>query len=272
MRNHENAFQAWRTFCQRYERAVPVVQFGTEAAKRRDTTKQAQQIERSTGKLAFRIVEFGEQTPLVINALSALDDPRNAIVFIDCGYIRNALAAYTTACIATINQLRTEFPEIQIAVLSTSFPPSTAPFADASGLRGSIDILERQLHQKIGGDTVATYGDHGSVHSVVYDEQTIMRWAARIDYPTEIEWYFERRPQNQSEQGYISAAEAIVGLDPEVGTRNIWGEAMIQQAAAGKPHGKAPSSWIAVRVNIHLSRQIDFSEHLKDALGESDVE
>lgn len=261
LRDPTNAFQAWRQFVSQYGSAIPVVQMSHDA-KVRDIFKQAQAIENSTGKVAFRIKDFSLDTPTVINAISSLDDPGNAIVFIDCQYIRDALAAYVTATVATINQLRNEFPDLMIVVMSTSFPSSVVPFVDTTQRRGSIDILERQLHARIGGDAVAAYGDHSSIHSVVYDDVPIMRWAARVDYPQNMLWAFERRPGDQSAAGYISAAQDILATDASIGTRGIWGEQMIVDAAAGNPHGKAPSSWIAVRVNIHLSRQIDFSELL----------
>ncbi len=261
LRDPENSFGAWRKFVAQYPSAIPVVQLapGTAVSEQQ---MQAKNIERDTGKLAFRIRDFSHDTSMVINALSALDDPKNAIVFIDCQYIRSALVAYITATIATINQLREKFPELMIVVSSTSFPSSVLPFSDSSQQRGSIDIQERDLHARIGGDAIAAYGDHGSVHSVVYDDATIMRWSARVDYPRELSWYFERRPKEQSEAGYISAAQGIVQTDSEIGTRNIWGEEMIIQAANGAPHARAPAPWIAVRVNIHLARQLAFSARL----------
>ena len=167
-----------------------------------------------------------------------------------------------TATVATINQLRAEFPELFIVVLSTSFPPSVLPFADSSQQRGVIDIQERDLLSRIGGSAVAAYGDHGSVHSVVYDDTKIMRWSARIDYPRELSWHFERRPGEQGDAGYISAAAAIATTDSEIGKRGIWGEEMIIKAAQGEPHARAPAPWIAVRVNIHLARQLAFSQKL----------
>jgi hypothetical protein len=261
LRQPENAFSAWRSFAASNANAIPVVQTPA-GARTRDISKQAQEIERGSGRLAFRIKEFSTDVPNVIAALSAIDNPKNAIVFVDCQYIRSALPAYITASIATINQLRAEFPELFVAVLSTSFPVSTVKFADQSGLRGSIDIMERELHQQIGGDAIAAYGDHSSIHSIVYDDVPIMRWAARVDYPRPLDWYFERRPQDQSADGYVSAAQAIAALDQEIGKRGIWGEDMIIKAASGNPHAKAPGPWISVRVNIHLSRQIDFAEQM----------
>lgn len=261
LRNSKDAFAAWRDFAAQYENAIPVIQL-VPGSKARDQVRQATLLEKVVGKIAFRIRDFAIDTPQVINAISAMDDPANALVYIDCQYIRSALAAYVTATVATVNQLRAEFPELFIVVLSTSFPPSVLPFADPSQQRGVIDIQERDLHSRIGGSAVAAYGDHGSVHSVVYDDTKIMRWSARIDYPRELSWHFERRPGEQGEAGYISAATSIVATDPEIGKRGIWGEEMIVKASQGEPHGRAPAPWIAVRVNIHLARQLAFSQKL----------
>ena len=262
-------FKRWRDFVSKYDKAVAVVQLNSDA-KVRDVFKQAQSLEKTSGKLAFRIKDFTSDTPLVISAISAIDDVSNAIVFIDCQYIRASFAAYVTAAVATINQLRNEFPELFIVVMSTSFPASVISFADSTQSKGEIDILERQLHARIGGNPVAAYGDHASIHSVVYDDVPIMRWAARIDYPQNLQWAFERRSGDQTTAGFISAAKEIVPIDPDIGTRNIWGEQMVLDAANGTLFGAAPSSWIAVRVNIHLSRQIDLSTLISNQDGNDD--
>jgi hypothetical protein len=258
LRNPQNGFEAWRDFLSTYPQAIPVAILSSDA-RLRDQVQQAVLFERNKGKVAFRIQDFSIDTTLAINAISSLDDIKNAIVFIDCQFIRSSLAAYIAATVATINRLRTEFPTLMIVVTSTSFPASVAPFADATQQRGAIDIMERDLHARIGGSAVAAYGDHGAIHSVVYDDRQIMRWSARIDYPRETIWYFERRPGDQTPAGYISAAKSIVATDRDIGTRGIWGEDKIVDAANGTPYGKAPASWIAVRVNIHLARQIDFA-------------
>lgn len=258
LRNPADAFGAWRSFAAEYEHAIPVVQI-PQGARTREVVQQAQAIEAATGTVAFRIQDFVTQTPFVISAISALDNPRSAIVFIDCQYIRESIAAFVAATISTINALRSEFPSVLIVVLSTSFPSSTLPFADSTKQRGVIPILERDLFGRIGGSPVALYGDHASVHAVVYDDVPMMRWSPRIDYPTYANWHFERRP-GPIEAGYIEAARAIQAEFECSEDSTIWGERMVAAAAAGNPHGKAPASWIAVRVNIHLARQIDYDE------------
>lgn len=264
-----SGFQAWRDFTNQYSAAIPTVII-TPGCRTRDVIQQAVKIEEAKGKVAFRIRDFPRETPMVIAALSALDDPTNAVIFIDCLYIRSALAAYVTAAIATINAIRTEFSEAIICILSTSFPASTTSFLEPTGRSGAIEILERDLFARIGGRSIAIYGDHGSIHSVVYDDVVMRRWSPRIDYPNYKTWLLERRAGMDPQAGYADAAQAICALNPLIGTRQIWGEQMILDAAAGNPYGKAPASWIAVRVNIHLSRQIDLTSGFLDRNGAED--
>jgi len=269
LRSPQHGFKAWRDFVKDWPQALPVLQTHPEASLR-DWLQQARGLEQQAGKVAFRITDFEHHPPLVIQALSAMDDPARAIVFIDAQFIRAALPTYVQATLLTINHLRSAFPNLLIVVSSTSFPASVLPFADPSQSAGTIDILERELHARIGGHAVVGYGDHGSIHSVVYDESSAMRWAARVDYPGELSWEFARSPKDHSRQGYIAAAQAIAASDPSLGTRGLWGEDMILQAAQGHPHGVAPVSWIAVRVNLHLARQLSLSQRLLQAVDQTD--
>lgn len=254
-------YKEWRDFVSKHEHVIPIVQLA--GGKRRDVVQEARLFEASHGKLGFRIRDFQRDTPLVIAALSALDEVENALVFVDAQYIRSALPAYIAAVTGTINALRTEVPETLVAVLSTSFPASRTQFLDASKQHGAISILDRELHQNIGGSAVAIYGDYASIHAVVYDDQPIMRWSPTIDYALEYEWVFERRPdEDSSADGYGSAAKGLVERFPEIVNSPVWGDKMIAQAAAGDVYGKAPQNWIAVRVNLHLTRQIDLPGRL----------
>lgn len=262
LKNPENNFENWINFCEKIPNAIPVVQKNA-SMRLPNFVKQAEKIEEQFGKLAFRITDYQADVRNVISALAALDDPENAITFIDAKYIRNSYAATVAAVISIINQIRTEIPEAIICLLATSFPASVASYANDHGQRGSLEILERQLHTDIGGSSIAIYGDYASIHGMIYDDTPeIMRWAARVDYPKELNWYFERIPKGTSKSDFELAAERILAIHPEIEASNIWGEQMIFKTANKsviKEIGFAPASWIAVRVNIHLAKQIDFS-------------
>lgn len=267
LRSPTDDFKNWLDFSRTYKSkgAIPVVLLPS-GARVREVVQQACAIEEEYGSVAFRVQDFAGQTPLVISAISSLKDPNSAIVFIDCQYIRDAMAAYVAAAISTINRLRTEFPRLLISVLSTSFPSSTLQFADAMKMRGTIGMLERDFHSRIGGDRVAIYGDHGSIHAVVYDDvPAVMKWSPRIDFPEYTSWYFERRQSTSNAQAYSECAKAILGIYGvayDMENSNIWGEQKIVEAAHGDPYGKSPAKWISVRVNIHISRQIDYKSKI----------
>ena len=266
--NPTDNFAQWRSFVTNYEQAIPIVQM--TGGTRREISQQARKLESSVGKIGFRLRDFSKETPLVIAALSAMDNVENALVFLDAQYIRSAFSAYVAACTGTINALRAEIPETIITLLSTSFPASRTQHTDSSKMHGSINNMDRELHESIGGTPIAMYGDYGSIHAVIYDDQTIMRWSPTIDYPLDYEWVFERRTGFENGMGYIDAARALVDTFPDIKKSPLWGDQMIADAASGKPYGSAPQSWIAVRVNLHLARQLALSE--RSSLDDEEVE
>lgn len=259
--SHENNFSNWISFCSQNEKIVPVVQM-PDAARLRDIVQQARTLEREKGSIAFRIKNLNSDINKTIASLVSLDSPDKAIIFIDLGYIRGHVSAITSAAISAINQIRTELPEAIISVLSTSFPSSVANFSSESGQSGYIDIMEREFHQAIGGRGVSIYGDHGSIHSVVYDDVG-GRYVPRIDVALDDAWYFERRPGLDS-KGYIEAAQAILTKYPSYLENESWGAQMIKNAATNNIAGMgSPAKWISVRVNLHLTKQIELSEALE---------
>ncbi|MEZ2577936.1 beta family protein [Buttiauxella ferragutiae] len=259
--SQEGGFKNWIEFCSQSENIIPVVQM-PDSAKLRDISIQARTLEEENGSVAFRIRNLNTDINKTLTSLVSMRSPENAITFIDLGYIRGNISAITAAAINSINQIRTEIPEAIISVLATSFPSSVANFCRENGQSGYIDILERELHQNIGGRDVSIYGDHGSIHSVVYDNM-IGRYVPRIDIALDDAWYFERRP-GQNKEGFVDAAKSILTEYPQYQDEKSWGALMIRNAASGDINGMgSPAKWIAVRVNLHLNKQIDLSEALK---------
>jgi len=251
-------YSNWINFVSERDSIIPVVQM-SDTSKLRDVVQQAKALESIKGSIAFRIKNLNTDINKTITSLVSMDSPENAIVFIDLGYIRGHISTMASAAINAINQIRSEIPEAIICVLSTSFPSSVSNFTDQYGKNGFIDIMEREFHQTIGGRGVSIYGDHSSIHSVVYDDVG-GRYVPRIDLALDDAWYFERRPGKDS-QGYIDAASDILRKYPNYHKDNTWGAEMIQNAAQGNIEGMgSPAKWISVRVNLHLNKQIELSE------------
>jgi hypothetical protein len=262
-------FKAWQDLVKSIPNAVPTVQFSS-AARLPQIIRQTRQLEAIGRKLAFRVSDFQADTNRVITALSAMDDPKNALIVIDAGYIRETMAASIAACVSSVNDIRDEIPTAEIAVVSTSYPGSVTSFvANEQGTAGTINILERDLFDAIGADAVI-YGDHGSIHART-KAATGGKYTPQIDCSLYDAWLFERRPNSDGE-GYIDAAKSIIKRWPECISDDTWGAEMIRKAATGAIDGmKSRAFWIAVRVNLHLTRQYELSCQVSSDDDDNDV-
>jgi hypothetical protein len=187
-------------------------------------------------------------------ALSAVDDVNNLLLVLDFGYVRPSLSAKEQEALRVISALRTIDETARVVVMSSSYPRAVSAFGDQ---RGTLEIIERDLHARIGGDDVAIYGDHAAIYPEPF-EPSISRFVPRIDYCLEEAWLYERRRTDDG--GYVSCARSIVASpDWEEGFANAaWGANMIRQTArtGTVPAGfGSPSNWIAARVNMHIERQ-----------------
>jgi len=251
----EAAFVQWRNVFNGLSSAIPTALI-TPAARPRDVARQCILLEGAFEKLAIRIRDFPVDLPKALAAYNAIDNVNNMLAILDLEYVRNAESAKIREAIHGINSIRDIDGAISIVCMGTSYPRSVAGFGDA---RGGIEIIERDIFEGIGGDNVAIYGDHASIHVRPYEGQT-RGFVPRVDYPLDHVWLYERRRREQG--GYVEAAQAIrnsVSWDPNI--QHLWGARCIDEAAQGNIQRLgAPVAWISVRVNLHINRQISRSK------------
>lgn len=261
LKSSDRAFSRWVAFVKANPLAVPVVQM--EASTRLpEIMKQCRAlVELTQERVAFRIIDLAADTPRVVAALSALGAAKQGIVIIDLGLLtRDTMGAYISAAINVINEIRDEVTDASICVMSSSFPSSVTRYLDkdSAGARGSIPILERDLFAEIGAD-VCIYGDHASLHPCVV-RATGGRDTPRIDFPMVESWEFERRADTDA-RGYVAAAQSLLKSYPEIASNPCWGARKIVGAAAGQiDEMRQRSSWIAARVNMHITRQLGLGD------------
>jgi hypothetical protein len=115
---------------------------------------------------------------------------------------------------------------------------------------GEVEIFKevRNISRRV------VYSDYGSIHPRRYDD--FGRWTPRIDYPLDDKIFFYRFKQEAG--GYVTAAKSVVKDSRYSRIRRLkaWGEEEVAAAAAGEPNGRSPSHWIAVRMNLHITRQL----------------
>lgn len=258
----DNNFKNWVEILTPYKNIIPIIQ--TKNSTINQTSKQVKEFLKHKQRIGFRIKE-DQDIVKVIAALSQLDDDiSNIIVFIDEGFISRAtLANKITHSVKVIEELTSEFKELTMCLLSTSFPisPSTEIQNKDSG---EIEILEFELFSQVGfHHSNILYGDYASIHAQIYDEQRFSGIAApRIDYPLIYSWDVRRQKPIDGDRAsaYQSIAKLLLSDYPSMTNSNCWGEKKIIDAANGSVFGKSPAQWISVRVNIHLRNQISSSD------------
>ncbi|MFM0740749.1 protein beta [Paraburkholderia xenovorans] len=261
LRSSEGSFSAWRKLIKENPLAIPVVQMPKDL-RLPDLMRQTRELAKlAQERVVFRLIDLAVDTPRVVAALSSLDSAEQALVIIDLELVTRELIGKCIAeSLRTINQIRQDIPDATLCLMASSFPSSVTKSFDkeSGGTRGSIPILERELFEEVGSDA-CIYGDHASIHPKV-SAASGGRYTPRIDYPTAESWEFERRPDTDA-RGYIDAAKALIGSFPEIEKNGSWGARKIVSAASGYIEKmKTPSSWIAARVNMHITRQFHLSQ------------
>jgi hypothetical protein len=258
LRDPAGNYAAWRGLFDDDAALTPVALLRDNATER-PFVRQVLQIERDHGVVAIRSRRPAQELPMLQAALSAVDDVNNLLVVLDFGYVRPSLAAKEQEALRVISALRTIDETTRIVVMASSFPKAVSAFGDQ---RGTLEIIERDLHARIGGDDVAIYGDHAAIYPEPF-EPSISRFVPRIDYCLEEAWLYERRRADDG--GYVACARSIVASpDWEANFAGVaWGAGIIQQTAqagAVPPGFGSPSNWIAARVNMHIERQNEVAE------------
>lgn len=142
------------------------------------------------------------------------------------------------------------YPELEIAVIGSSFPES---FSNISSV-GRVKIIERELFERLKSkNNMANlyYGDWAS--SRPPKESTPMTNVPRIDYPTNTEWLCFRKT---GDEDYKKIAKRVVSFENWNNGLAVWGTRAIQWTADGDPGGiNTPTKNAAVRLNIHIQLQ-----------------
>lgn len=271
--NPEKGFSRWRSFIEERPEVVPVVQFSADA-RARDIVRQAQGLERIGRTPVFRVRNYQSDLEHALTALYALDAPEDALVVIDSGYIRDLStkrikSGVLESVLRTINRIVEEVPEVARVLAGTSYPRSVTQFLDkGTETGGKVDMLEHVLYEEIGGDIVM-YGDHASIHSVVYDDEG-GTFLPRLDVPRDHFWFFERRPGRKGD-GYAEIARKLLDDHTELQANPDWGAQMIRNTAVGAGDTiNGAVTAIAVRVNLHIGYQLGVFDEKADNSDEGD--
>lgn len=193
-----------------------------------------------------------------------LPDDTELIVVVDCEYVPTS--SYTTV-IPTCKSLIKEVDEVlkgrkyKVVLASTTFPNNVTETND--DFSDTIDLREIDIFKSVKDEfSDIYYADYGSINPRRNDVIMMPRgWIPRIDVALEksIFYYRIRRPKGITAYSttYIRVAQTTLADErfpmSDVG---IWGIRQILDCSSGSIPSSAPSFWISVRMNTHISQQI----------------
>lgn len=187
-----------------------------------------------------------------------------AVVF-EFGWVSDPLLVAALASGYTNSFFSTIPPEVPIAVSCTSFPKDFTVFDGTANCGFTNRDLLAQVQQTTNHPRII-YGDWGTTKPRSYGHASQPK--NRIDYPADTSWIIAR---NQGAEVTLQiAAQRILESGYWAGNLGIWGEQLIEGAAAGQAFAidTMPKMYSA-RINIHLHRQAFFGQlPLPEALDE----
>ncbi|HGZ7313007.1 TPA: hypothetical protein ACOL2D_002354 [Vibrio parahaemolyticus] len=179
---------------------------------------------------------------------------------LDAEFVDDENLNYTSSIFSQfIQQCRSDNLKLgNVVVCSSSFP---AMVDHNNKDAGEFKTYEKEFYSRLlsaGLGVELEYGDYASVHPF-RNEVTAYNWVPRIDYPLD-DFVIFCRKQRQS-GGYKDCAKRMVGMTKyKSNPTACWGGDEIVDACS-EPNGKSPSYWISVRINVHMTRSVDWLKH-----------
>ncbi|WP_374039451.1 hypothetical protein ACETK8_02555 [Brevundimonas staleyi] len=204
--------------------------------------------------------------PAIATRVAALSGLGTDITFlIDLGKEGRTLLLQQAELTSIVDRLLQLCPNATVAISTSSFPASFTSLPRQ-------EIYERQLYQHMRGQfgDALHYSDRGSARAESRGGGSTDPYP-RIDYPLSGEWLFYRTETSIAYKGgYTKIASKLMNTpsvwDPRL---RIWGTQMIEKTHLGQTGGiSSPARSTAVRINLHLHRQLWFDS--PSALYETD--
>lgn len=258
LQDETEGFKNWRDFLEShsYFNIFPVVHVVPDEII--ETTRLVKWLSSRYKKYVLRINSHDVDSSLYIKAvLDGCPDPEKLILIIDVGFVLEGnyleqLNQSTARCMEAIRDYEVK----NIAVCSSSFPKSVKGHtAECGDSRGKFPRFEAKLVSETSEavDCKLIYSDFASIHPKRYkvDGGT---WIPRVDSPIDDLYIYTRFRREAG--GYVRAAKAMLDEPLYGGDLECWGNDEIQAAASEEPNGLSPSYWIAVRLNLHITREV----------------
>jgi Beta protein len=266
-----SGFKNWCDFVALNDFMIPCLQFGKNP---RETPEQLKALLALGRGLVVRIPKVGlGNLAAILRALSGVD-PKLLLFILDYGKPDPNDLTNVATCLGLLETIFKEFPNCMLSVSATTFPSSFEGLSKQS-------IKEREFHTVLSRAfrlAPIIYSDWGSARAE-RNSGGGPEIVPRVDFPLSSVWRFHRcrvtiedkkkvpndKKKPVLKNAYMKAALELVN-DVALWSQRmpIWGTKMIELTAKGDAFGiVSPVRSTAVRINLHLRRQLYFNNPMQ---------
>jgi len=272
---NQDGFKNWRTFLEQqkvvFPKLIPTLLRSDEGLDDDDAyirahKMQATEISRFFSQKIYRIPDDYETGEIDFDMENLFDSSSPPIVLLDMGFIpKDKGSIYANAAEKQLEAIyRTRHKIKNVILAGASFPKDPTEYNNGNDHGENVLEEVAMFEQCRVKFPKLIYGDYATIYPLHNDRAGGRGWIPRIDFPTEKSIVYHRRRKHKTENSYapayIDVANMVVNDDKFKWLRRqlkdqCWGINQILQAADGYPPGTAPSFWISVRIQLHVTLQ-----------------
>lgn len=259
--NPRNGFEQWRKIAAQFPNAVPVLQFSDVVDERQQVLRQASLFFAEGRRIAVRVLpEVAISRPdLIAQIVSISPQTENVLIILDCGQGRQRISDRAVSAVEAIARVRDQIDISQRASMSavcvsSSFTQPPGPFPR------DYESREPELWRQASEAFPFLLGDYAAMYRRTSATTFVPgEWVATVVCPLDDSWLVYKHDNQKDASGWIEGAKAVVGMLSAAGEKmpRVWGGEVIARACRGDlSDADKVSVWHAVKVNIHIHRQI----------------
>ncbi|MFG1306017.1 hypothetical protein V5F34_18000 [Xanthobacter autotrophicus] len=260
LQDPSDGYKNWCAFVERYNNIIPCAQI----SHLNELPVQIGRLQALGRGVVLRLKE-GDTGNFsnIVNAAAEEVERDNLLIVIDYEQRNKDLLSLSAKATGLLNTLSKRIDGANVCVSASTFPFE---------FRGTTnqEIFERSFYKIISSNKSGTnliYSDHASTRAESMQAGGGKIYP-RIDYPLDLVWEFRRSiessnglPLADKLNLYSELARALMKEAIWDSRLRLWGVQMIELAADGDPQGlSTPARCTAVRINIHLHRQLFYGK------------
>ncbi|MGI2125085.1 beta family protein [Shewanella oncorhynchi] len=262
-----NGYENWFNFVKEHKQITPIVQLN-DLTQLNEQLKKLSSLERGVA-CRFNLSQIQKNMHSDIATTLKKLEITDVFFIFDYEQVTNTQTQFASKMGEEMEKVNLIIPSIKVAISCSSFPLNFGGYT-----KGENPIVERLIFNRIRGEYPKlnlVYSDRGSARA-----EKIMGGggtpAPRIDYPLQNDWRFiryniedELSTKSDRDGAYAELAKQIIKADYWEKELHLWGTQVIELTAKGEMLGiNNPARSTAVRINIHLYKQLHYDTPLAE--------